>query len=142
MASMEADVRALLDEWSEAIRRKDVDRLMAVYSSDIVYFDVVPPLRLIGADAVRQNFIRWFDTWSTPIGVEVRDLALRTEGNLAAAHTLHRTSGTLKAGRDVSYWIRASLTCERSGQGWRITHEHVSLPVEFPTGKAAMELQP
>ena len=142
MASTEPAVRALLDEWSESIRQKDVDRLMAVYSPDIVYFDVVPPLRLVGADAVRRNFVRWFDTWSSPIGVEIRELSLIAGADLAAAHMLWRTSGLLKVGREVGYWIRASVTCRRSGQGWRLTHEHVSLPVELPSAKAAMDLKP
>jgi hypothetical protein len=42
MATTQSEVRALLDSWSEAIRTKDIDRLMALYAPDIVYFDVVP----------------------------------------------------------------------------------------------------
>ncbi|MBB3590797.1 ketosteroid isomerase-like protein [Rhizobium sp. BK529] len=53
MASAQQDVRALLDHRTEACRAKDIDRLMSLYSPDIVYFDVVPPLRFIGTDAVR-----------------------------------------------------------------------------------------
>jgi ketosteroid isomerase-like protein len=142
MDTAEAAVRGLLEEWSEGIRQKDIDRLMAVYSPGIVYFDVVPPLRLVGANAVRANFVRWFDTWSTPIGVDIRDLSLDMNDGLAAAHMLHRTSGTLKTGRNVGYWIRASVTCRHLEKGWRLTHEHVSLPVEFPAGQAAMALEP
>ncbi|WP_281412362.1 hypothetical protein [Rhizobium laguerreae] len=34
---------------------------MSLYSPEIVYFDVVPPLRFIGSEAVRSNFVRWFN---------------------------------------------------------------------------------
>jgi ketosteroid isomerase-like protein len=48
MASPQTEVSASLDSWSEAIRSKDIDRLMSLYSPDIVYFDVVPPLQFGG----------------------------------------------------------------------------------------------
>jgi ketosteroid isomerase-like protein len=142
MSSHQSEVKTLLDEWSEAIRRKDIERLMSVYAPSIVYFDVAPPLRFVGLDAVRRNFVRWFDMWSSGIGVELRDRRLCESRDLAASHLLHRTSGTLKAGRDVDYWLRVSVWCERTASGWRIAHEHVSLPVDFAKGTILMDLQP
>jgi ketosteroid isomerase-like protein len=142
MTASTSDVKTLLDIWSNAIRQKDINRLMQVYSPDIVYFDVVPPLRLTGADAVRRNFVRWFDSWATPIGVEIRDRVIFQNGEIAAAHMLWRTSGAQKTGRRIDCWIRASVSLQRSSQGWRITHEHVSLPVELPAARAAMERTP
>jgi hypothetical protein len=47
MASTQAEGREPLDSRSGAIRLKDIDRLMALYSSDIVYFDLVPPLQYV-----------------------------------------------------------------------------------------------
>jgi len=41
MASTQSEVRALLDSWSHAIRMKDIDQLMSLYSPDVVYFDCV-----------------------------------------------------------------------------------------------------
>ncbi|MGH9158647.1 MAG: YybH family protein [Vicinamibacteraceae bacterium] len=142
MASTQADVRALLDNWSESIRIKDVDRLMALYSPDVVYFDVVPPLQYAGSAAVRRNFLRWFDSWNGSIEVEIRDLHLAAIGDTAFAYMLHRTSGTLKDGREVGYWVRATVGCQRSNHKWLITHEHVSLPVEVQSGRVAMDLVP
>ena len=56
MASIQSEVRALLESWSEAARIKDIDRLMSLYSPDIVYFDVVH--QYTGSAAVRGNFLR------------------------------------------------------------------------------------
>lgn len=142
MTSPEADVRALLDSWSEAIRTKDIDRLMSVYSPDIVYFDLVPPLQFIGSAAARRNFLRWFDGWRSSIGQEIRDLNITASGDIANAYMLIRASGTLKSGQEVGYWVRATVCCRRSNQTWLITHEHISLPVDFKSGSAAMDLVP
>ena len=48
-----SEVNTLLDSWCGSVRAKDIDRLMSLYSPEIVYFDCVPPLQgFIGADAV------------------------------------------------------------------------------------------
>jgi len=142
MASTQSEVRALLDSWSHAIRMKDIDQLMSLYSPDVVYFDCVPPLQYVGSDAVRRNFLRWFDGWKSSIGVEIRDLNILASGNTAIAHMLHGTSGVLKNGREVRYWLRATVGSQRSKQDWLITHEHISMPVDFERGRALMDLVP
>ena len=142
MASSQSEVRALLEIWSEAARIKDIDRLMSLYSPDITYFDVVLPLRYTGSAAVRGNFLRWFDGFKSSIGQEIRDLNILVGRDIAVAYTLNRTSGTLKNGREVGYWVRATVCCQRSDHRWLITHEHISVPVDFESGSAAMDLVP
>jgi uncharacterized protein (TIGR02246 family) len=142
MASTESEIRTLLESWSAAARAKDVDRLMSLYSPDIVYFDVVPPLQFTGSDAVRANFLRWFESFESAIGQEIRDPHILVSGDIAVAYMLIRASGTLKDGREVGYWVRATVSCKRSDQRWLITHEHISLPFDFERGSVAMDLVP
>jgi ketosteroid isomerase-like protein len=138
----ESEVRTLLESWSEAAGAKDIDRLMSLYSPDIVYFDVVPPLRYAGSDAVRANFLRWFGGFESSIGQEIGESHILVSGDLAVAYMLIRASGTLKDGREVGYWVRATVCCKRSQHGWLITHEHVSLPFDFERETVAMDLVP
>ena len=142
MTSSESDVKAFLDRWAGAVRVRDIDRLMSLYAADAVYFDIVPPLRFTGTAEIRRNFLRWFDTWKSDIGVELRELNILVSGDVAFAFTLHRTSGTLKDGREVDYWVRATLGCQRSAQGWSIKHEHISVPVDLKSGRIMMDLLP
>jgi ketosteroid isomerase-like protein len=137
-----SEVGVLLDSRSDAVRLKDIDRLMSLYSPEIVYFDVVPPLSYEGTTALRERFLDWFDRWDGPIGQDLGSVNMAASGDLAAAHMLIRTSGTLNAGPEVGYWVRVTNSFRRSNDGWLITHEHVSLPVEFPSGRAAMDLVP
>jgi ketosteroid isomerase-like protein len=136
------DIRTLLDDRSEAIGARDLDRLLSFYSHDIVYFDVVPPLYYAGIEALRGRFADWFGRWSSPIGQDVADVHVEAGGDVAAVRMLIRTSGTLAVGREVGYWVRATDILRRTADGWVIAHEHVSLPVEFPAGTAAMDLEP
>jgi ketosteroid isomerase-like protein len=142
MPSTQSDVRTLIDNQSEAIRTKDVDRLMSLYSPDVVYFDVVPPLQYAGAAALRGRFLQWFDGYSGSLGMDIRDLNILASGDIAVAHWLSRVSGTLKNGREVGSWVRATSCCQWSHHEWLITHEHISLPADLTTGSTAMDLVP
>jgi ketosteroid isomerase-like protein len=114
MTQSAAEIKALLDSRSDYVRIKDIDRLMSLYSPDVVYFDVVPGLQFTGSDALRDRFLQWFDAWKGPIGMEIRDSNILASGDTAVAYMLNRTSGTLKNGRDVGHWVRATVAA--SGQ--------------------------
>ena len=136
------EIKALLDSRSDAVRIKDIDRLMSLYSPNVVYFDVVPGLQFTGSVALRARFLQWFDSVDGSIGMEIRNLNILAGGNVAVAYMLNRTSGTLKNGREVRHWVRATVCCQRSNHRWLIEHEHISLPVNFESGSAAMDLVP
>jgi ketosteroid isomerase-like protein len=142
MRSTQSEVRALLDRRSDAVWTKDIDRLMSFYSPDVVYFDIVPGLQYTGSAALRPRFLEWFDGFEGPIGQEIRDLHISASGDVAVAYMLIRASGTLKNGHEVGYWVRATSAGQRSDDRWLITHEHVSLPVDFESGSAATDLVP
>ena len=141
MASTQSEVRALFDSRSEAIRIKDIDRLMSFYSRDIVYFDLVPPLQYAGSAALRGRFSEWFDGYEA-IRQEIHDLNISISGDIAFTSMLIRAGGTLKNGQEVELWVRATSCCQRSNHTWLITHEHISLPVDLRSGSAAMDLVP
>ncbi|RWM76559.1 MAG: DUF4440 domain-containing protein [Mesorhizobium sp.] len=142
MTSAETQIRALLDSRSAAMGDKDIEWVMSLYSPDIVYFDLVPPLQYAGSSALRERFSDWFGRWTGPIGQELGDLKVIAGDTVAAAWMLIRASGTLKTGQDVDYWVRVSNGFQRSGDSWFITHEHVSLPVNMQTRTAVMDLAP
>jgi ketosteroid isomerase-like protein len=121
---------------------KDLDRLMSLYSDDIVYFDLVPPLQYAGSAALRERFSEWFDGWMGSIGMELRDVSISMGGDFAAACMLLRASGTRTGGVEVGYWVRVTNCFRRSSDRWLITHEHVSLPVDLERGSPVMDLVP
>jgi ketosteroid isomerase-like protein len=142
MASTQSEIRAHLDSQSEAMRMKDIDRLMSYYSPDVVYYDVVPPLQFAGSTALRNRFVHWFDGFQGSIDLQIRDLHVLASGDIAVAFWFSRAGGTLKNGQKVGSWVRVTNSCQRSNHRWLITHEHVSLPVDLVTGSAARDLEP
>jgi uncharacterized protein (TIGR02246 family) len=142
MPSTESEIRALLDLRSEAMRAKDLERLMSLYSPDVIYFDVVPPLQYVGSAALRARFSQWFDGFEGPIGQELHDVNIAVSGDTAVASMLIRSVVTPNKGLEVERWLRTTDGCRRSNNTWLITHEHVSLPVDLVSGTIATNLTP
>ncbi|TIW44765.1 MAG: DUF4440 domain-containing protein [Mesorhizobium sp.] len=142
MPGVEAAIRELLESRSAAMGAKDIEWLTSLYSNDIVYFDLVPPLRYVGSNALRERFLDWFPRWSGPIGQELGQLDVAAGDAVAAAWMLIRARGILKTGAKVDYWVRVSNAFRRAGDRWTITHEHVSLPVDMRSRTAVLDLTP
>jgi ketosteroid isomerase-like protein len=137
-----SELNLLFEVRAAEIRAKDVAGLMSLYAPEIVYFDLVPPLRYVGAAALRERFTDWFKRWQGEIGQETRELTITVDGNLAGAFMLLRTSGTLNDGGEVGYWVRVTNICRCVEDKWLITHEHVSLPTDMKSGRAVLDAGP
>ncbi|GAB2681211.1 YybH family protein [Nocardia goodfellowii] len=130
MTTHDAELREFLEHRAEAQQSKDIDRLMAHYDPEVVYYDVVPPLRFSGTEEVRRNFLRWFDGYEGSISLETHDRTLLNSGDLAFANMLHLDSGVRKGGLQASIWVRETTCLRRANGRWLITHEHVSIPID------------
>jgi ketosteroid isomerase-like protein len=140
--SERSEIEALLERRVEACRVKDIEALMALFAPEIVYFDVVPPLRFLGLAEVRRNFLRWFAEYDGPIGLETRDSQLAAGSDVAFAHMLHRDSGNRNVPGGKGFWLRSTTCLKQASGAWRITHEHISFPIDFRTGKVLTNLEP
>jgi uncharacterized protein (TIGR02246 family) len=138
----EADVRARIDTLAVAIRDHDLETAMSVYAPDVVSFDFEPPLQHVGAGAKRRNWTAVFETYRRPLGYEVHDLTIAVGDDVAFTHSLNRISGTRKDGAATNMWVRATTRLRRIDGVWLITHDQVSVPIDFTTGTARSDLTP
>lgn len=138
----EAEVRAPIDDRVGAVRAGDVKQATCNIAPDILSFDVVNPLRSIGSEASRRRAETWFSSFHPAIGLEMRDLSITANGDVAFSHSLNRYSGTQTGGVAIDMWVRAT-TCYRKIDGeWAIVHEHQSVPFDGATGRASPDLVP
>ena len=127
-APIEAVLRRRIEEIGQAIRDKNLEQLLAFYATDVVAFDVQPPLEARGAGVYRQNFEHWFDSFEGPLGFEVHNLRIVPGENAAFCHYLAMVSGARPGGRTSGYWVRGTTCFERRDGKWLVTHEHISMP--------------
>ncbi len=114
-----------------------------MYTADVVSFDLEPPLRHVGVEAKRRNWERVFAAYEHPLGYEIRELTVTVGDHVAFAYSLNRLSGTLKSGTTTTgFWVRATTCFRRLDGHWFIAHDHVSVPLDVPTGAGLLNLAP
>jgi len=138
----EADIRQRIDRLVEAIRAMDLEGVKSIYAPDIVSFDIVPPLQHVGAEAQWKNWADVFTTYQRPLSYEILDLTITLGDDVAFGHSLNRISGTLKNGDRTDFWLRWTSCFRKIDGNWLIVHHQASVPVDFESGRALLNLEP
>jgi len=138
----ETEIRQWLDQWAKAFRAHDLDAIMSMYAPDVVAYDVVPPLQYAGKEAYRKDYAQFLAQYDGPIEVEIRDLKIFADDGMAFVYCLERLSGTLKNGQKSDVWVRYTGGFRKVNGKWLDIHDHVSVPADFDSGKAMLDLKP
>jgi uncharacterized protein (TIGR02246 family) len=142
-ADARADIKALEDRFVAAFKAKDVEAIMKLYAPDqtLFVFDVVPR-QYVGAAAYRKDWQNVFGSFDGPITVELTDLDIAADRNLAYSHSIQRVAGTDKQRKKLDLTVRVTDVYKKTRGQWLIIHEHVSVPVDLDTGKPDLSSKP
>src|SRR5258708_39231703 len=138
----ETAIKRVIEGGVNAVRNKDIGGVMSLYAPEVVSFDLVPPLRYVGADAFRNVWEEVFSSFQGPIGYEIHDLNITVGDDVAFAHSLNRLSGTMNNGQKTDLWVRSTACFRKINGKWLIVHTQVSVPVDLEHGKAVLDLKP
>ena len=133
----EAEIRELFETRTRALAGKDAVTLAAANDAAVVVFDAVGPFVHRGAETTERKQ-EWLAAYRTGIGHEIRDLEITADAGLAFCHYLVRISGTMRDDTEVGMWVRATSCLRKLDDGWKIVHEHASVPFDAETGRAVV----
>ncbi|MFE0256229.1 YybH family protein [Streptomyces sp. NPDC059010] len=138
----EAEIRRQIGKVVEGLRDRDLEGLGRLYATDVVSFDVEPPLQHVGVAAKVRNWANVFVFFES-VTYEVRDLVVAVGGDVAFGHAFARLSGTLKNGTAVSgMWVRVTYGLRKIDGAWLIAHDQVSVPLDIVSGRGVTDLEP
>lgn len=139
----ETAIRALEDSFAIAFNAGNIDAIMKNYVQDnsLVVFDVVPRKHYRGADNYRKNWADFFSHFRGTPRITITDLGITADGNLGFSHSIQRVVGTDIQGHPVDRTVRVTDGYRKVGDKWLIVLEHISVPVDMTTGKAAAVTQ-
>ena len=119
----EAQIRALVDEWAQAARAKDMSGVLANHTEDIVMFDVPMPVQSRGMDEYRKTWELFFaNSPGGPGAFDVTELQITAGDEVAYCHALLGVMGTTG---------RLTIGLRKEHGRWRFAHEHHSYPLEL-----------
>jgi uncharacterized protein (TIGR02246 family) len=138
----ETEIQRLLADGIRSLRDKNIEGVMSLYAQDVVTFDILPPLRYLGADALRKLWEEVFLVYQGPIDYELHDLSITVGDDVAFSYSLNRISGTMNNGLKTDLWLRWTACWRKINGKWLIVHHQNSVPVDLEHGKALLDLKP
>lgn len=135
-------IRRQLESFVKAFKNKDLELMMSLFSQEMVSFDIIPPLHYVGAESYRKVWQETFSLFEDPIDIELSDIQIVADAQVAFSYCFLHLSATLTNGRKTDFWERLTCCFQKIDDRWQILHEHVSLPINLQTGQAAMDLLP
>lgn len=122
---IETEIHSFIESLLEALRERDGPRILAHYDRDLVNYSLAPPLVTSNDPKVLEE---WLATWEGPMRYAFRDLKIEAAGDVAFCHGLMTMGGTKIGQGSFDFWFRRTLGLRRRADGWRITHDHESVP--------------
>jgi uncharacterized protein (TIGR02246 family) len=127
-SSEDQAIRQLVERWAAAVRARDLAGILANHSSDMVMFDVPPPLVSIGIDAYGKTWDDFFSWSDNPAVFDIDDMNITAGTDVAFVTALMRCAGTEKNGDRIRLEFRLTMGLRKIEGAWTVVHEHHSIP--------------
>ena len=139
--SPEDEILALCNRLGRAHYDKNADEIIACYAPEALLYSLAPPLGERGLN--RPELDTWLATWEGPIEIEAQDTEVAVSQDLAYTSALNRMRGVKTDGTTVDLWFRTTMCFRTTDDGWRIVHDHSSVPFLMDgSERAALNLRP
>ena len=134
MESNEKQIRTVLQTWAKATSEDRKEDILSSHTEEAVFFDVLPPMRYDGKEAYRKSWDEWQPSFEIPSLFGIEDLQIFCGADHAFCHGFIRCGGKLTDGEIVEDLVRATFCLVRDQSGWRIVHQHISMPLQLNEG--------
>jgi uncharacterized protein (TIGR02246 family) len=124
----EAVIRELVENWARAVRAKDLDGILANHSTEMLMFDVPPPVQSRGIEAYRKTWDLFFSWSDDPVVFYIKDIDITAGTDVAFVAALMRCAGTEKNGERIELEFRLTIGLRKIDGQWIVMHEHHSIP--------------
>jgi uncharacterized protein (TIGR02246 family) len=124
----DAAIRKLVESWAAAVRRRDFGGILQNHSSDIVMFDVPPPLQSQGIEAYKKSWDLFFSWSSDPVPFDITEMSVTAGGDVAFVVATMRCAEPGANGEPKGLDFRLTVGLRKIDGRWTITHEHHSVP--------------
>jgi uncharacterized protein (TIGR02246 family) len=126
----EMNIQALIERWAKAVREENRSGIRADHDSEMLMFDVPPPLVSREIEAYMTTWETFFSSQEKPVTFDFHDVKITAGKDVAFATAIGQCVNVAPNGERENLEFRlTTCLCKIDGR-WRIMHEHHSLPAE------------
>lgn len=117
------EIKTIIENWLEAIHRKDINGILENHSEDMLMFDVPFPIQSNGLDEYRKTWDLFFQySNGGKESFQLEDLTIHAGDRVAFCTAL------IKLSNNPSPQCRLTIGLKKTNRQWLIIHEHHSAP--------------
>ena len=124
----EIAIRNLVENWANAVRKKDLIGILRHHSPSMLMFDVPPPLQLKGIAAYEKSWDLFFSWSHEPVVFDIGEMSITAGNDVAFVTAVMRCAGTEANGKDIDLDFRLTIGLRKINDQWIVMHEHHSIP--------------
>jgi uncharacterized protein (TIGR02246 family) len=124
----EAAIRDLVTNWARAVRTKNLPGILANHSSDVLMFDVPPPVQSKGIEAYKKTWDLFFSWSHDPVVFDISEMDVTAGNDVAFVTAVMRCTGTEANGDNIELEFRLTIGLRKIDGQWIVMHEHHSIP--------------
>lgn len=136
---MFAEVSEVLQNYTDAVYEKDVEKFLSGYAQDVHLFDCWNRWEIDGIEEWKTAVTEWFSGLEEGVllRTELTGESIKENAELAHVQGNMSFSAVDGEGQELRKMVnRFTFMLEKVDGSWRITHEHSSLPISTEDGKA------
>ena len=121
-------IHELIENWAKAVRATDFSGILANHSTDMLMFDVPPPMESKGIEAYRKTWVLFFCASPEPIAFDIESMDIVAGVDVAFVTALMQCAEKGKNGERIRLDFRLTVGLRKIDGRWMILHEHHSVP--------------
>jgi uncharacterized protein (TIGR02246 family) len=135
-------VRAHLEKWLDASRAMDIDAIVAWYVPGAVSYDCHSAFQFRDLVSHRRHLEACFPHIVGPVTLEMHELAITADDQVAFCHATMRCGCQSTAGTQHWSWLRSTICMKKIDGRWLIAHDHCSTPFDPVSNRAMLDAGP
>ncbi len=137
-SSLATEIIDVLQQWDHAVTTLDVDYAMTLCTSDLCCFDLSSEINSL--DAYRQKWEIERPFLLEGVDIQRHDISMHISADQAFVHGYFKLIPLNSEIQHMVYWSRFTVCLQKKPHGWKLVHQHMSVPVDLQT-QAMLELQ-
>lgn len=141
MSSQIDPVVKMIASYQEAILTKNIDAFCAIYDADVHIFDMWGRWSMRGIDAWRTLAHGWFSSLGTErVIVDANHIESVVTDEMAVGHAIFTYTAVSATGEKLrTLDNRITVVLKRTGDTWKVIHEHTSAPIDHGSLKGNLQ---
>lgn len=120
-------IRAQVEDWTAAVRARNLDGILKLHRDDFVLYDVPPPFQSVGIEAYARSWETFF-TGTRPGVFDLHELHLVAGDSVAFGYASLHCEVRNPDGSFSRLDFRLTIGLQKIGTAWWFVHEHHSIP--------------